>query len=170
MTGFASTDDWFRRPMTLCRSTRSAELVSQPRPSGGALIGIALWQDTQRTCAMTGTPLPFEDVPLPLFTPPPGATFTEMRGGGSTDELSTQARIETTLSVEAVARHLVEQLRAAGWTVDGDTVGDGPTSTTSFAAKSRFGARLTGVLTLTRPPGKSAMDAVFRIAKGEPGL
>ena len=93
-----------------------------------------------------------------------------MRGGGSGDELSTQARIQTTLSVQAVAQHLVDQLREAGWTVEGETMFDGPTSTTRLVAKSKFGVRLSGVLTLARPPGTPAFDAVFRIAKGGPGL
>jgi hypothetical protein len=69
------------------------------------------------------------------------------------------------MGVDALTRHLVSELTAVGWRAEGETAIDGPTSTTRLTARSKGGSPLTGVLTLARPPGMTAVDAAFRVSR-----
>lgn len=67
----------------------------------------------------------FGSLRLPVLTPPPGAAITGGEGGSSPDRMSTEATIESDLSMEALFEHYAAQLTAAGWSVEGRAIGDG---------------------------------------------
>jgi hypothetical protein len=153
--------------LSVCRGGDFANYSFRTAANGDRMVRVSIGKEPTRSCAPMGM-RPFSDVPLPILTLPPGVRSTGGGGGGGLDDTSTRARLETTMTVDQLAAHLIPQFKEAGWKLEAGPTSDGTMSVTRFIGASRAGDPVTGQLILTAFPGTPYVDALARYVRHKP--
>jgi hypothetical protein len=154
-------------PVQYCRGGDFASYQFRTTAGGGRLVRIALGKEPQRSCAPMGMRM-FSDVPTPQLTLPDGLRSTGGGGGGSLDDMSGRARLETTMTIDALAAHFIPQFEEAGWTVESGPTSDGVMLVVRLLGASRAGDPVTAQLILTALPDTPYVDALARFVRHKP--
>jgi hypothetical protein len=112
----------------LCHGTTRIRLTPQPQRADTTQLTISLVSGGNGAAACNaaarGYPPSIDNPLLPLLSAPPNSKYDDNAWTGVPTEFNTHARLTTELSAPLVARHLVSQLSAAGWTqVDSSSAG-----------------------------------------------
>lgn len=166
MRGFTPSSQGLPQ-VRLCKGQDFATILYRTTADGERLIRVALGKEPLRSCAPMGT-RPFSDVPMPILSLPPGVRQVSGGAGGGADETSSRARLETRLTVEALAAHFIPQFQDAGWKLESGPMTDDVMSVTRFLGASRAGDPITAQLILTAFPGTPYVDAVARFVRHKP--
>jgi hypothetical protein len=153
--------------LSVCRGGDFVNYAFRTAANGDRMVRVSIGKEPTRSCAPMGM-RPFSDVPIPILSLPAGVRSSGGGSSGGLDDTSTRSRLETTLSVDQLAAHLVPQFKEAGWKVENGPTSDGTMSVTRFIGASRAGDAVTGQLILTAFPGTPFVDALARFVRHKP--
>ena len=86
---------------------------------------------------------------MPPLDPPPGVRLFPRSGGGSDDDVESNAILQADLDLAAIGTHYATHLRDAGWSLV-DEGGDGPQTWSTWSFSDETGRPWSGVLTALR--------------------
>ena len=135
---------------------RHVNLKAYRRPDGSTEV--CLHQDFRRKSAYedSGRRSRYEQREiLPLLKPPPEASQTVTGGGGGDYFRNAAAFTETSLDAADLAAYYAEQLRVAGWNLNGEGT-SGPISWSAWRFSDDQGDDWAGTLTIVEQPGEKS--------------
>jgi hypothetical protein len=116
------TSDGERHWLQFCKSRRgpSLEVSLRQRSEEPTRVRLTFRRDGRHgPCAYEERASPYPDHLLPNLPPPTGSRQVPGGGSASSDYASSDAQLDTTLDLAAVAEHYADQLVSAGWQLEG---------------------------------------------------
>lgn len=157
-------------PLMFCQGDRYATVYLSPRPAGGRYARISLTTDPRRGVCQ---PMPrymgpsfFADITLPFLTPPDGSRSMGTGSSSGSDHHDQRLRMQTTLTVEALVKHYVAQLRNDGWKLEGRGEDDG-FAIARLVKMSSINEAIIANLIVNRMPNGD-LDVAFRLMRVDP--
>lgn len=164
--GFVTTGAEF--PLSVCRGSEFVSLTYPSRPGGGSYVRATLTRDPRLSCMpRSDMGMGFADVPVPDLTPPDDVRSYPSGSGSNSDSMHATARLEKKQSVESLAKHYAEQMKAAGWRLDGITTAGDDLSVARVSLTTKAGDAITGMIAVTALAGTGEANAMLYIVRNK---
>lgn len=160
--GFVGSSQPFGNPDVFCRESEQLSFGTvAAEPSRIVMALSSIPSQGRAACdrsSITGHAFGLdEENPIPQLTPPPGTRVLGMGSGGGGGDWYAEARVVDRGPIAPILAHYVEQMVAARWTAEEQTVLSG-VGITTFSRRNERGRNLHAVLTVIGPEGRRFID------------